>query len=195
MIRDYFSPERRVQLLGSEQRQKWLRAQDLIKEIAAITRGMTCIDLGCGAGALSFPMVNAVGEEGTVYAVDNDAKVLEHIQAKNPPPNLILVHRDASQTGLESQIADLCLMVLILHEVKQPDRVMAEAFRLLKPEGRALVLEWREDFDSPHPPHNERIPREQMEQLFKQAGFASFEYTNWSGSHYVATGSKKKERR
>ena len=188
----YFDPKRRIQMLDSKQRQKWLRTHDLIKGIAGINRGMTCVDLGCGAGAFSFPLALAVGNEGTVYAVDNDSEVLKRISEKDPPPNLIPVHGDASQTGLESQIADICLMVLILHEVEQPDRVMAEAFRLLKPEGKALVMEWREDFDSPHPSHNERITREKIEQLFKQAGFSSFEYTDWSNSHYVASCWKKR---
>ena len=191
-MEDYLDPRRRAQMLDSEQRGKWLRADDLIKDVAGITRGMTCIDLGCGAGAVSFPMVNAVGDKGAVYAVDNSAEVLERIRLKNPPPNLIPIHSDAGQTGLESGIADICLMVLILHEVEEPDKVAAEAFRLLKPEGKALVMEWREDFDSPHPPHNERIGRKQMEQLFRETGFSSFEYTEWSGSHYVATGLKKR---
>jgi len=192
MIEEHSEPGRRAQMLGSEQRRKWLRADDLIKDVAGITRGMTCVDLGCGAGAFSFPIVDAVGDEGTVYAVDNDAKVLERIRSKNPPPNLIMVHTDASQTGLESEIADFCFMVLILHEAEQPDVTMAEAFHLLKPEGKALVVEWREDSKSPLRPGQEKIPRERMEQLFKQAGLSSFEYIEWSRNHYIAIGIKNK---
>ncbi len=192
MIRDYFESERRVQMLDSEQRQKWLRADDLIKEMAGITVGMTCVDLGCGTGAISFPLASAVGNEGRVYAVDNDAKAIGRIKEKGPPSNLIPVLKDAVQTGLESEIADFCFMVLILHEVEQPNRVMAEALRLLKPGGKVLVMEWRDEPDTPGPPHSERIPKEQMERLFTQAGLFSYTYTEWSRSHYVATGIKKK---
>ena len=188
----HHDPESRIRMLGSEDRQKWLRVDDLI-ENAGITEGMTCVDLGCGAGALSFPLALAVGEEGKVYAVDNDEKTIEYIRIKNPPPNLITVKSDAAWTGLEDRTADFCFMVLLLHEVEKPDDVMAEAFRLLKPGGRALVLEWREDFDSPNPPVNERINRERIEKLFMQTGFSGFEYTDWSRSHYIATGSKDKK--
>jgi ubiquinone/menaquinone biosynthesis C-methylase UbiE len=183
------NPESRIRMLGSEDRQKWLKVDDLLKE-AGISRGMTCVDLGCGAGTLSFPLLLAVGEEGKVYAVDSDERMIEHIRTKNPPPNLVPVKSDADRTGLEDRTADFCFMVLLLHEVEEPDSVMTEAFRLLKPGGRALVLEWRVDLDIPHPPVNERINREQIEQLFEQAGFSGFEYTDWSRSHYIATGSK-----
>jgi ubiquinone/menaquinone biosynthesis C-methylase UbiE len=189
-MEDYYDPKRRVRLLDSEDRARWLKVDDLIKNKAGITRGMTCIDLGSGTGVISFPLASAVGNTGKVYAVDISDEVIGRIREKNPPSNLVPVVNDAGQTGLENQIADVCFMILILHEVEQPEKILAEAFRLLKPGGKALALEWREDFDSPHPPHNERITREMAEQLFKNAGFSSFDYTEWSRSHYVATGSK-----
>jgi ubiquinone/menaquinone biosynthesis C-methylase UbiE len=186
----YYDPKRRVRLLDSEDRARWLKADDLIKKVADISVGMTCIDLGSGTGAISFPLASAVGNTGKVYAVDISDKIIGRIREKSPPSNLVPVVNDAGQTGLESRIADVCFMVLLLHEVEHPEKILAEAFRLLKPGGKALVLEWREDFDSPHPPRNERITRIKAEQLFKEAGFYSFEYINWSRSHYIATGIK-----
>ncbi len=189
-MEDYYDPKRRVRMLDSEDRARWLKVDDLISKVAGITAGMICVDLGCGTGTISLPLASAVGTKGKVYAVDTNAKVIERIKEKNPPPNLIPVLGDAGNTGLESQVADSCFMVLILHEVVQPEKIMTEAFRLLKREGKALALEWREDFDSPHPPHNERINIKEVEQLFKKAGFSRFEYINWSRSHYVATAIK-----
>ena len=116
--------------------------------------------------------------------------MLEHIQAKKPPPNLRLVYRDVAQTGLGSEIADICLLAFILHEVKRPDSLVVEVSRLLKPEGRALVVEWKADLDSPGPPRKRRLAREHVERLFKQVGFCYFDYLDWSKNHYVATGSK-----
>jgi ubiquinone/menaquinone biosynthesis C-methylase UbiE len=185
----HLNPDSRIRMLDSEGRQKWLKVDDLLKE-AGISRGMTCVDLGCGAGTLTFPLLLAVGEKGKVYSVDSDEKMIEYIKSKNPPSNLIPVISNADRTGLEDRTADICFMVLLLHEVEEPDSVMAEALRLLKPGGKALVLEWREDLDIPHPPVNERINRKRIEQLFEQAGFSGFEYTDWSRSHYIATGHK-----
>jgi len=186
----YQDHKRRARILASRDRRKWLRTDDAIKEKAGVVPGMTCVDLGCGAGAFSFPLAEAVGEKGKVYAVDNSAEVLDVIREKDPPPNLITVAADVRHTGLDGAIADLCLMALILHEVEPPEELIAEAFRLLKPGGRALVLEWRMDFDSPQPPRDERISRERMQRLFAWAGFSSSGYADWSPSHYIATAEK-----
>lgn len=181
---------KRAPLLDSEGRLEKLRPRELLRDVAGITKGMTCIDLGCGTGTFSFPMVLCVGEEGVVYAVDDSVEMLDIIRAKNPPPNLRIVHRDVAQTGLGSQIADFCLLAFILHEVKQPDVLMAEVFRLLKPECKTLIVEWKADLDSPGPPQSRRLARGHIERLLKQVGFSCFECIDWSNNHYVATGSK-----
>ncbi|MFC2071377.1 class I SAM-dependent methyltransferase [Chloroflexota bacterium] len=190
----HFDHERRALVMDSEERLKALRPDELIGELAGVTKGMTCVDLGSGTGALSFLMIRCVGSKGVVYAVDNSAEMLEYMRVKKPPSNLISVQCDAGQTGLDSNIADFCLMSLILHDIEQPDRVMAEAFRLLKPGGKALVMELTEDFDSPHHPHDKRLGKKRLEQLFKQASFSCFECTDWSRSQYAATGVKSESK-
>ncbi len=184
----YHDPKRRARMLGSEERGKWLNVDGVIAK-AGISPGMVCVDLGCGAGALSIPLSKAVGEKGKVYAVDTAGDVLDIIREKNPPDNLVVLQKDAAGTGLNASIADRCFMVLLLHEVP-PEGVIAEAYRLLKSGGRAIILEWRMDFDSPRPPRNERIDTDRMELLLTQAGFSSFESTEWSDSQYLAAAVK-----
>ncbi len=183
---------KRARVLDNEERIKELRPHQLLTEVAGITKGMTCVDLGCGTGTFSLPMVYYVGNEGIVYAVDDSAEMLEYLRARNPPPNLKLVQRDAKQTELSSQIADFCLLAFILHEVKQPDGLINEAFRLLRPEGKALVVEWKAELDSPGPLRSRRLSREQVGRLFEQIGFSCFQYLDWSKNHYVAISSKKR---
>ena len=91
---------------------------------------------------------------------------------------------------LRSEIAAICFLAFILHEVKRPDSLVAEISRLLKPEGRALIVEWKADLDSPGPPRKIRLTREYVESLFKRNGFCYFDYLDWSKNYYVATVSK-----
>jgi hypothetical protein len=65
---------------------------------------------------------------------------------------------------------------------------MAEATRLLKSGGKAVVVEWRADSELRGPPLSKRITRIQIEEIIKQAGLSLVEYHEWSVNHYVAIG-------
>lgn len=190
MTEGHFDPKR-APYLDADERIKELRPYQLLQEKAGIKPGMTCIDLGSGTGTFSFPLMLCVGTEGVIYAVDDSQEMLEHLREKNPPPNLILVHGDVSQTGLDSEIADFCIMSSILHEVDQPANLLAEAFRLLKPGGRVLDIDWKAELDSPGPPQRLRLSREKVEPLFQRVGFHNFQYLDWSRNYYIALADKK----
>ena len=186
---DSIDPGRRLRMLDNEGRGKWLRVNDLIKELN-VNKGMTCIDLGCGAGALSFSLAEAVGREGTVYAVDTNTDAINRIREKNPPENLITINSSADRTGLDDGIADVCFTIMLLHEVDRPEDILAEAYRLLKPGGRIAAIEWKYEAEIPGPPPSERISREQAEQLFNQAGYREHLYKDWTQNLYLFTGTK-----
>ncbi len=177
---------RRAGLLDGEGRLRELRPQQLLGDVTGVVPGMTCVDLGCGTGTFSLPAVAIVGETGTVYAVDDSAEMLDHLRAKGPPSNLKLVHSDAARTGLADEIADICILAFILHEVKEASRLVAEALRLLRPGGKIVAIEWRSELDSPGPPRTIRLSRARIEELLDEAGFSAFEYADWSANHYWA---------
>jgi len=177
--------------LDNPRRIRDLRPQELLKDVAGVTNGNTCVDFGSGTGIFALPMAELVGAEGRVYAVDNSVEMLAHIRAKNPPTNLMLLHSDAERTGLNSQIADVCLLAFILHEVKEPAKLISEAIRLLKPEGRIIVVEWNPNFDSPRPPQKKRLSIRQVDQLFEQSGLTLVSHMSWTKKHYVAVGKLK----
>jgi len=177
-------------VLDSEERLKELRPYELLKDRAGVKPGMTCIDLGSGTGTFTFPLLLCVGAEGVVYAVDDSDEMQDYIRSKNPPPNLIFVHNDVRRTGLDDGIADFCLLASILHEVDQPADLLAEAFRLLKPGGRILDLDWKAELDSPGPPQRRRLSREKVEKLLGQAGFINADYSDWSRNHYITLANK-----
>jgi ubiquinone/menaquinone biosynthesis C-methylase UbiE len=178
-------------MLDSEERIRELRPLELVRDIGVLANGMTAIDLGCGTGIFTLPMAKLVGDKGRVYAVDDSAEMLERVRAKNPPPNVRLLLADMVSNGIESQIADLCLLSSVLHEVEQPGKLMAETFRLLKPGGKVVVMDWKKESASPPgPPVKLRISRPRVERLIGRVGFIAFAYLDWSSHYYVATGQK-----
>ncbi len=176
--------------LDNPDRIKELRPHQLLANVAGVAKGMVCIDFGSGTGTFAFPMAKLVGDDGKVYAVDRSAEMLGRIREKNPPANLVLLQREVELTGLDSQIADVCLLAFILHELKKPEPLVVEAFRLLKPGGRLVVVEWKAELDSKGPPKSVRIAKGQIERLFKQVGVNLVEFRDWSKNHYVAVGER-----
>lgn len=179
--------------LDNPSRIKELRPYDLLENAAGVIKGMTTVDFGSGTGTFALPMADLVGDEGKVYAIDNSMEMLNHIKVKNPPKNLVLLNNDVERTELHDQIADICLLAFILHEVKQPGNLISEAFRLLKPWGRLVIVEWKADLDSPGPPKKIRLSQEKIRQLLRRSGMVLDSYTEWTTNHYVAIGRNKPE--
>ena len=176
--------------LDNPGRIKDLRPQELLRNVAKITSSNMCVDFGSGTGMFALPMAELVGSNGKVYAIDNSLEMLAHIKTKNPPANLVLVHSDVNQTGLNSKVADICLLAFILHEIKEPGNLIAEAFRLLKSDGRLVIVELKAELDKPGPPKKRRISKEQILQLFNQNSLTLASYMDWSQNHYVAVGKR-----
>jgi ubiquinone/menaquinone biosynthesis C-methylase UbiE len=82
-------------------------------------------------------------------------------------------------------------MSSILHEVDRPDKLVAQAYRLLKLGGRVLVLDWKAELDSPGPPQRLRLSQEKVEDLLQQSGFINVKYSDWSRNYYVVLADKK----
>jgi ubiquinone/menaquinone biosynthesis C-methylase UbiE len=179
-----------AQKLDNPERVRDLRPLELLKSVAGVVNGDTCVDFGSGTGMFALPMSELVGSQGKIYAVDRSLEMLDYIRKKHPSENFVLINGDVERTGLDSQIADLCLLAFILHEVKKPDNLLAEAYRLLKSGGKLVIVEWKADSDSPGPPRKLRISKYQIEKLFGQAGLIMENYLDWSTNHYVAVGKK-----
>ena len=80
--------------LDSSARIKELKPLKLLKDIAGIVAGYTCVDFGSGTGTFALPMAELVGVKGKLYAIDNSDTKLSHIKSKTPHPHLILTNSD-----------------------------------------------------------------------------------------------------
>jgi ubiquinone/menaquinone biosynthesis C-methylase UbiE len=178
--------------LDSAGRIRALKPLKLLREGAGIREGETAVDFGSGTGTFALPLAGLVGEKGRVYAVDRSPEMMAHLRAKNPPANIVFIRSDVEKSGLEDGIADVVLMMHILHEVEKPGEFVTEAARILKPGGRLVVLEWRAEADKPPgPPRRKRISWERLEGFMRQAGLSPATYTEWTQQDYVAAAVKR----
>ncbi len=188
MERGHFDT-RRFERLNNPGRLEELRPQALLTEVAGVSEGMTCVDLGSGTGVFAIPMAKIVGKMGSVYAVDNSRDMLDYLVSASPGTTLKVVLSDVSNTVLPSAIADLCLAAFVLHELPDPSTALKEALRLLKPGGKIVIVEWRMD-SRIGPPSDVKISLERARELLRTTGFEPGEDRNWSINHYVIVGRK-----
>ena len=134
---------------------RWRQPPDKLIERSGIKQGMTVLDLGCGSGAFTPFVARAVGEEGKVYAVDIQPKMLKQLERKLAKPenqgirNIELKQASAYDLPCEDEAFDLVYMVTVLQEIPDRGRALREIRRVLKPGGILAVTELLPDPDYP----------------------------------------------
>ena len=176
--------------LDNESRIKELRIPELLRDVLKIKGGTVAVDLGAGTGAFALRLAPLMGTKGRVCAVDDSADMLNILRSRNPPPNLFTIKANFTSTGLDSGIADFCLATFIVHETNEKQALINEAYRLLKPGGRLLVLEWQAEGDFSGPRKEIRVSPQTVETLFRSAGFTEITSQNWTEKHYFVLGNK-----
>jgi ubiquinone/menaquinone biosynthesis C-methylase UbiE len=118
-VRDFISPRRQV------------------LEEAGLRPGDRVLDYGCGPGAYVTDAAEMVGESGKLYTLDVHPLAIERVQsiaAKNSLTNVETIRSDC-RTGLPDRSLDIVLMYDIFHMLDNPQAVLAEMHRVLKPNG------------------------------------------------------------
>ena len=135
---------------------------ELILERLGIDARLTnVIEMGCGYGTFSIPVAQRIS--GTLTTCDIDSAMIERSRQRAAAAgacNLVYVVRDVFADGFggEAGSKDACLLFNILH-CEQPVRLLAEAARVVRPGGAALVIHWRFDPSTPRGPNMEIRPK------------------------------------
>lgn len=118
-IRDFFVPRIKV-----------------IREIG-LKPGFQVLDYGCGPGGYILPVAEMVGELGKVYALDINPLAIQMVQnlaVNKHLKNVITIYSDCI-TGLPDNSIDVALLYDTFHDLENPDDVLNEIHRVLKPDG------------------------------------------------------------
>ena len=111
---------------------------------AGLARGSRVLDLACGVGAVSCWLANEAGATGQVVAgdVNPDQLVVAkwHCAKCEHPAPIQYIETSAYATGLPSESFDIVHMRLLLCHLTEPEKVLDEVYRILRP-GGALVCQ------------------------------------------------------
>ncbi|MEX2048754.1 MAG: arsenite methyltransferase [Gemmatimonadota bacterium] len=157
--------------------------------IAGLLAGQTVLDLGSGAGIDCFLASETVGPAGRVIGVDMTPEMVERARrnaASGGFTNVEFRLGEIESLPVADASVDVIISNCVLNLSEAKERVLAEAFRVLKPGGRIVISDMVSDHPVPTvlegnldavaaclPTYGERY----LEQ-FRAAGFADVRITS-----------------
>jgi ubiquinone/menaquinone biosynthesis C-methylase UbiE len=140
--------------LDSERRRKMQPAEDFILA-SGIKSGLHVLEIGCGSGAFTTYVAQAVGPQGKVEALDIQPAMLAQLEKKLNLPefqdldNITLHQAEAYHLPFEDEELDLVYLITVLPEIPDQARALREISRVLKSGGLLAVAELLFDPDYP----------------------------------------------
>jgi SAM-dependent methyltransferase len=110
--------------------------------LAELKPGETVLDLGSGGGIDVLLSARRVGPTGKAYGLDTTDEMLalaEANKAKSGLTNVEFLRGDIERIPLPDASVDVIISNCVINLSADKDRVLAEAFRVLKPGGRFAV--------------------------------------------------------
>ncbi len=154
--------------------------RQMIIDLVQLQSGEAVLDVGCGTGTLAIVAKKRVGETGRVCGIDPSTQLLAGARRKAARAKLLI---DFLQEGIEqmpfpNQSFDVVLSTFMMHHV--PDdlkrRGLSEIARVLKPQGRLLVIDFKHSEEHQQRPVQTGTTQFQdLPALMQEAGFALIE--------------------
>lgn len=180
--------------------ESFLDARDIISRLN-LKGDEVFMDAGCGDGHVAMEAYDMLGEEATIYAVDVFGPSIEDMQKEVEEKgikNIISVQSDISDhIAVEDDTVDICLLVNVFHHfvaVEKTDDAIEELKRIIKPEGKIAVMDYKKEDTGYGPPVRVKSSPEELEEMFTKHGLKVLHFDNEAGeelehgkSHYIIT--------
>lgn len=96
-------------------------------------------DLGCGTGSVAEALAPMVRK---VIAIDASEAMLRACKQRLEPYGNVELHRaDLEALPVEDRQLDAATLILVLHHLPDPAKVISEVARVLRPQGRLLIVD------------------------------------------------------
>lgn len=143
-------------------------------------------DLGAGTGYYSVAL-GAMVPRGKVYAVELQKDYLETIKNKAKDAhlnNVEIIWGDIESKGgtkIREGVVDAVVVSNVLFQVENKDKFLEEIKRILKKDGKILLIDWSEKSVLQH---NKFIPKVKALEMFETNGFVLDRNIDAGTQHY-----------
>jgi predicted methyltransferase len=145
----YVDPEldmdRMINRLEREGREVFDLREEIV-DAARVQPGDVVADVGAGTGAFLEPLVDAVGPEGHVYAVEISIRFVERLRQVSDEAgyqNITAVFSSYTSATLAPESVDKIILIDTYHHFDDYQAMLASMMSALRPQGEMVVV----DFD------------------------------------------------
>jgi ubiquinone/menaquinone biosynthesis C-methylase UbiE len=152
--------------------------------------GMSVADFGAGTGAYTIASAREVGGAGRVYAVEVQKELLQNIENAATDAglsNVEVLWGDIERNGktkIKDRTVDAVVAANVLFQVEDMNGTILEIKRILKPEGRVLVVDWKDSFGGMGPQAGDILTYEEARKSFEENGFSFLKNIEAGDHHY-----------
>lgn len=164
-----------------------------------LSEGMRVADFGAGSGFYTLAAAARVGRDGRVYAIDIQPGLLDRLKDASHGEEVStveVVQGDLERLGgskLDDNTMDAVLVCNVLFQVADKDTFLKEAWRVLKPGGRLLLVDWRDSFGGMGPQAEYVVTETVARELVSRAGLVAEKSIQAGEHHYGVVFRKRKE--
>jgi SAM-dependent methyltransferase len=145
-------PERYAKRWNDPARAQWQKPEEVI-ELMSVQPGMTVADIGTGTGYFVPFLSEAVGDEGMVYALDIEPKMVKFVgdlAAEQGLKNVEAKQISADGPGVSG--VDRFLLVNVWHHISERESYAAELAKALNAGGSVTIVDYVPDASMRHGP-------------------------------------------
>lgn len=159
--------------LNNPERLRWIPPEHIWKLVVS-SGGTRFVDIGAGTGYITFEVAKFAGEGVVIHALDIEPLMVKEMEEALPvelPIKVMLVEKDVLPFADNS--IDGVWLATLYHELDSPGRLLAEIRRILRPQGRLLVIDWdkKEEACKHGPPLLHRVDLQTVITQMMGAGF------------------------
>lgn len=144
-----------------------------------LTPSIRIADMGAGEGMLAQLLAR---QAERVYCIDNSPRMVEvgtELAKKNGIDNLEYQLGDIESVPLDNESVHLAYLSQALHHAQHPQQALGEAYRILQPSGKLIVLDLKEHtFEKAHELYADQwlgFTENKLYTMLREAGFAKIE--------------------
>ena len=170
----------------------WMHDPEVIFGKIGLKSGDSFLDMGCGPGDYAIYAAEIVGNCGAVYAIDRWGEMVSSLIEKADShgfENIFGIVSDITAIlPIADHCIDICFISTVLHTQdvnKAMKPLLDEIRRVLKPDGRLVIIECKKE-DMPFgPPKQVRLSPEEIEDLTTPCGFEKTGFTDLKYNYMI----------